>query len=112
MVEFLTPQLFDNLIIGGLTTVTGLVAYFAKQVINGQQDLKRSQELIKQNLAKAEVKFNFLTEELLKESEEIINTKKDLSDMRAKITKEITRLSTITDMYVRERDSRDKSGQG
>ena len=103
VLSFLGHPLFINLVIGGFAAATGLVSYLARQIINNQKDLQLNQSKIKDHITKAEMKFDFMSKQITKESTELLKTKEEVGELKSQVNMELARLKALTDIFVKQK---------
>lgn len=105
MIEnMLTPTLFSQLLIGGLSTATGCVAYFAGKILKNQQDLTEIRHMIQdlgRDLKKAKLG--------MAEAKAKMDVHQDEQKLtHQSIAKELSRLSALSEVYHGHWDGEDR----
>ena len=105
MIEsMMTPTLFGQLLIGGLSTATGCVAYFAGKILKNQQDLAEIRHML-QDLAR-DLKKAKLTAAEARAKLDVHQDEQKLTHQS--IIKELSRLSALSEVYHTNWDGEDR----
>ena len=97
LISFLSTPLFGHLLIGGLTTATGLITHFARQIIKNKELTEELYNKISEQARAEEMKFNALTEKVDMHMRHIENQREHNKEIIA----EISKLSGIVDVYIK-----------
>ncbi len=94
MNTFISSDLLSQLVLGGLGIATGCVSYFARKIMKNQQDLNELKHMIMDlrkdsKLAHKEIHDAHLQLDHFEKSQE---------DAHTEITKELSRMSAITEI--------------
>ena len=100
ILDFLNSNLFVHLIVLTLTVVTTILAYAARQIIKNQNDLME----LKHILSDVKKEVSLIKKNMCKTEERIEASDKEQNGMHQNISKEISRISTIIDLYVKPWD--------
>lgn len=104
ILDVLTPTLFGQLLIGGLSAATGCIAYFARKIMKNQDDLR----VIYQVVTDLRKDVDILKKNVQNAREVIQDYEKEQQAMHRKITGELSRLGTITDIWFTKWDGVDR----
>ncbi len=102
--DFLNSEFFQNLLIFGFSTATGCIAYFAKQIMKNNRDLSSMHNDIKY-LTKQAVDLKMYVAEV---EQKIEDHQEEQNNAEQGIVKEISRLSTMVDLYYKNWDGIDR----
>lgn len=91
--EIFTPDLWGKLLVGGLSTATGCVAYFARQIIRNQQDLLE----VKHMLSDVRKELCLAKKGLYEAKSNLESFEESQNRSHAEITSELSKLSILTE---------------